>query len=201
MRNLMANWFVPFEGFAAARALETRWVTDHFGPQTARFVRDTCHGIDVMLLGGATYEALAPYWSSASVDDEPLAGRMNSTPKLVFSTTLEEPLTWSNSKLARGGLIDQVIGLKQQPGGELGVVGSVRLTRSLAGAGLLDGYRLLVDAVAHGGDGHSPVFEEFDRNGLRLVSSRILDSRVVALEYRLAAREDAEESGALLAGA
>ena len=81
------------------------------------------------------------------------------------------------------------------------MVGSVRLTRSLAGAGLLDGYRLLVDAVAHGGDGHSPVFEEFDRAELSLVSSRILDSRVVALEYRPAAWECAGDADAVLAGA
>lgn len=197
----MANWFVPFEGFAAARALETRWVTDRFGPQTAQFVRETCDAIDVMLLGGATYEVLAPYWSTASVDDEPLAERMGSIPKLVFSSTLQEPLSWPNTTLARHGLIDEVISLKQQPGGELGVVGSLRLTRSLAGAGLLDGYRLLVDAVAHGGDGHSPVFEELDRTGLRLVDSRLFDSRVVALEYRAADTEHAEESGVVLAGA
>ncbi len=197
----MANWFVPFEGFAAARALETRWVTDHYGPQTGRFVRETCDTIEVMLLGGATYEVLAPYWSTASPENEPLAERMNSIPKLVFSNTLAEPLSWGNATLAEGGLIDQVIRLKQQPGGELGVVGSVRLTRSLAGAGLLDGYRLLVDAVAHGADGHSPVFEEFDRAELSLVSSRILDSRVVALEYRPAAWEHAGEADAVLAGA
>jgi dihydrofolate reductase len=197
----MANWFVPLEGFAAARALETRWVTDHFGPQTGRFVRETCDAIEVMLLGGATYEVLAPYWSTASGEDEPLAEQLNSIPKLVFSTTLEEPLSWANSTLARGGLIDQVISLKQQPGGELGVVGSVRLTRSLAGAGLLDGYRLLVDAVAHGDDGHSPVFEAFDRTELSLVSSRILDQRVVALEYRPAAWGRPEEADAILAGA
>ena len=139
-----------------------------------------------MLLGRAAYESLARYWPAAPLLDEPLAGRMNGIAKLVFSTRLEEPLSWTGSALAGDDLVEAVTRLKQQAGGEIGVVGSVRLTRSLARAGLLDGYRMLVDAVALGGKRPGPVFEDGDETEQSLVGSRILDSRMVALEYAVA---------------
>ena len=185
MRRVIANLFASLDGFAVDRDVEMRWVTDNYGKEKEKFVHDAHHSMDVMLLGRVTYQELAEYWPNASVEEEPLADRMNSIPKVVFSKTLEEPLAWSNATLARGDLADEVSALKRRPGKEIGIVGSVALTQTLAGLGLLDGLRLLVHPVALGGDGRKPIFEGYGMTGLELADATVLDSDVVALEYRL----------------
>ena len=191
MRRVVANLFAPLPGPDAPWGEDLRRLHERFGPDTARFVAEVLDGMEVMLLGRAAYESLAGYWPAAALLDEPLAGRMNGVGKLVFSTRLEKPLSWTGAALAGDELVEEVTRLKQQAGGEVGVVGSVRLTRALARAGLLDGYRMLVDAVALGGHRPGPVFEDGDETEQRLVGSRILDSRVVALEYAVAIEGEA----------
>ena len=137
MGRVIANLFASLDGFAVDRDVEMRWVTDNYGKDKEKFVHDAHHSMDVMLLGRVTYEELAEYWPNASVEEEPLADRMNSIPKVVFSKTLEEPLAWSNATLARGDLADEVSALKRRPGKEIGIVGSVtgfsRAARALRG--------------------------------------------------------------------
>jgi Winged helix DNA-binding domain len=67
---------------------------------------------------------------------------MNQTPKMVFSRTLTEPLAWQHSRLNRGDVAAEIPRLKRQPGGVIGVWGSVALVRSLLRLGLLDRLRL-----------------------------------------------------------
>lgn len=185
MRKVIANLFVSADGFAADRAEEMGWVTDEFGPETGKFVHDGHYAMDAMLLGRVTYEIMAPYWPTASPEDEPLAEFMNEIPKIVFSTTLEEPLSWQNATLAEDGLGEAVSKLKQEPGREIGIVGSVKLGHELARLGLLDGYRLVVHPVVLGSAGYKPVFEGLGETRLRLIDSTVLDSRCVALDYEI----------------
>ena len=91
---------------------------------------------------------------------------MNSIPKLVFSKKLEEPLSWSNATLAKGDLADEVSALKQEPGKDIGIVGSGAHAQALAKLGLLDGLRLLVHPVALGSEGRKPIFEGYDMTEL-----------------------------------
>ncbi len=73
--------------------------------------------------------------------------------------------------------------LKQQPGKDIGISGSVALVRSLLRQGLLDRLQLQVYPVALGATGTKPIFEGFDRTTLRLADSRVLDGQVVQLDY------------------
>jgi dihydrofolate reductase len=184
-RRVIANLFTSADGFAADRAEEATWITDEFGEDIQRYVAES-HAMDVMLLGRVTYEILAAYWPTATVADDPMADRMNEVPKLVFSRTLSEPLEWETATLAQGELAEEVAALKAQPGGEIGIAGSVSIGQQLARAGLLDGYRLMIHPVVLGSAGYKPVFGGFDQTRLRLVHTEVLDSRVVAIEYELA---------------
>jgi dihydrofolate reductase len=83
MRRVIANLFTSADGFAADRAEEATWITDEFGADIRRYVEES-HSMDVMLLGRVTYEIFAGYWPAATVDDDPMAERMNQVPKLVF---------------------------------------------------------------------------------------------------------------------
>jgi dihydrofolate reductase len=87
--------------------------------------------------------------------------------------------------LAEGDLVEEVAALKEQPGGEIVIAGSVSIGQQLARAGLLDGYRLMIHPVVLGSAGYKPVFDGFDQTQLRLVQSEVLDGRVVAVEYEL----------------
>jgi dihydrofolate reductase len=140
--------------------------------------------MDVMLLGRMTYARLASRCPSAAGGSVWLAERMNSIPKIVFSRTLDEPLILSNATLAKGNLAAEVLRLKQQPGDEIGIIGSADLACSLANAHLLDGMRLLVQPVILGGAGLNAIFAQYDRTQPRLVDTAVLDGRVVVLEYQ-----------------
>lgn len=86
-------------------------------------------------------EIMARAWASSP---DPLAGPMNSWPKLVFSTTLAEPLAWNNAHLAKNDLAEEVSALKDQPGDPLRTIGSISVVRQLMAAGLVDRLRLVV---------------------------------------------------------
>jgi dihydrofolate reductase len=75
---------------------------------------------------------------------------MNNTPKFVVSTTLQEPLEWSNSTLIKGNLADEIDKLKQQPGKDIGISGSGTLVGSLLQEDLLEELRLMVRPVVVG---------------------------------------------------
>ena len=102
-----------------------------------------------VLLGRGTYDYWAGYWPSSDV--EPFAGFINSTPKHVF-TSSPLPVAWSGAVAVRERAEDHVARLKAQPGGDIGVHGSITLAQSLLAAGLVDELRLVVvPTVAHSG--------------------------------------------------
>jgi dihydrofolate reductase len=102
-----------------------------------------------VLLGRGTYDYWADYWPSS--DMEPFAGFINSTPKHVF-TSSPLPVAWSGAVAVPERAEDHVARLKAQPGGDIGVHGSITLAQSLLAAGLVDELRLVVvPTVAHSG--------------------------------------------------
>jgi dihydrofolate reductase len=104
-----------------------------------------------VLLGRGTYDYWAGYWPSSDV--EPFAGFINSTTKHVF-TSSPLPLAWSGAVAVAVDerAEDHVARLRAQPGGDIGVHGSITLARSLLAAGLVDELRLVVvPTVAHSG--------------------------------------------------
>ena len=102
-----------------------------------------------VLLGRGTYDYWAGYWPTSDV--EPFAGFINSTPKHVF-TSSPLPVAWSGAVPVQERAEDHVARLKAQPGGDIGVHGSITLAQSLLAAGLVDELRLVVvPTVAHSG--------------------------------------------------
>jgi dihydrofolate reductase len=185
MRKVVAGLFCSLDGYATGRDPDDMdWVISHQGPEALQVVQDAMRGVDLMVLGRVTYELFAAYWPTATPEAEgDFADLMNSTPKVVFSKTLTEPLAWQNTTLNRGDVASEIPKLKQQPGKDVGIAGSVALVRSLLKLGLLDRLQLQVYPVALGGTGTKAIFEGFDRTTLKLVGSRVLDGQVVLLDY------------------
>ncbi len=89
-------------------------------------IYENASGMDALLLGRRTYDIFAGYWPSAPADS-PFTELLNRVPKYVGSSTLSEPLGWSNSTVLDGDLADAVRGLKERHR-ELHVIGSLDLT-------------------------------------------------------------------------
>ena len=91
-------------------------------PQLGKLALDEALGAEAFLLGRRSYEWLAARWPSRSGE---LADRLNSLPKYVVSSTLEDP-DWNNSTVLKGDVVNEVLRLKQKVNGDILVYASGR---------------------------------------------------------------------------
>jgi dihydrofolate reductase len=141
--------------------------------------------VDTILLGRVTYQLFAGYWPKVTEGEEkPFADRLNATPKIVFSKTLDEAPwgTWEPAKIVRGNAAPEVAKLKQQPGRDMVIWGSISVAQSLIKEGLIDQYRLVLCPVALGGG--RPLFpDHVESLGMKLSDARTLHRGGVLLVY------------------
>jgi dihydrofolate reductase len=136
------------------------------------FTAENASGESQLLFGRKTYELMVKYWPTpeAKEKDPKVAGGMNTLPKLVFSRTLTS-VSWANTEVVKGDPAAEVRKLKSEPGPVLVIMGSGTIVASLAAAGLIDEYQLVVTPVALGRDGrcsrapedHAPVADALAR--------------------------------------
>ena len=118
------------------------------GPDGDKYKLDETLESEALLLGRVTYEGFAAVWPTVT-DEAGFADKMNSIPKYVVSSTLENA-DWNNSTVLRGDVVDEVSKLKQQTDGDLLVAGSAQLVQGLLDHGLVDELRLMVYPVVLG---------------------------------------------------
>jgi dihydrofolate reductase len=135
----------------------------------------------------------AASWPQRTIEDDPLADWMNTTPKLVASTTLDS-LEWQNSSLLRGDLVAELTRLKQQAGRNILVNGSATLVRSLLSEGLLDELRLFLHPLVLG-SGKRLFEDDAEQQPLTLVDAQAFGTGVVQLTYQPAGDQGAEQQG------
>jgi dihydrofolate reductase len=148
--------------------------------ELAKVTLNEALGTEALLLGRRSYEWLAARWPSRSGE---LADRLNSLPKYVVSSTLEDP-GWSNSKVLKGDAVDEVSKLKQELNGEIVVPGSFQLVRTLMEHDLVDELRLKIYPVVLGA-GERIFGETSDKKPMRLVDTQTLDDGIAFLTYEL----------------
>ena len=153
----------------------------YFGQNLGDWVHQQLAQPQVIVMGRVTYTVLAGFSASAT---DALSVTMSSVPKLVFSSTLKEPLAWKNTRLVNGALADEMRALKQQPGDPLRSMGSITLVKSLMQLGLVDRLRLMVFPLVLGDVGREPIFAGYPQESLELIDTKVLDSRLILLEYR-----------------
>jgi dihydrofolate reductase len=149
-------------------------------PGVGKLALDDAIGSEALLLGRRTYEWFAARWASRSGE---LADRLNSMPKYVVSSTLEEP-DWNNSTVLDGDLVNAVSKLKVGLDGEILVPGSFKLVRMLLEHHLVDELRLKIFPIVLG-DGDRLFGETSDKKPLRLVDSQTVDGDVAVLTYEV----------------
>src|SRR5437899_558763 len=136
----------------------------------AKVALDEALGAAAMLLGRRTYEFLAARWPSRS---GPLADRLNSLPKYVVSSTLDDP-DWNNTTVLRGDVVDEVSKLTQEIYGEIVVAASFQLWHALMQHDLVDELRVMIYPVVLGA-GERLFGESSEKKPMRLVSTRTVD--------------------------
>jgi dihydrofolate reductase len=113
---------------------------------------------DAVLLGRRTYDDWADFWPTSDI--EPFASFINGVQKFVVTSTPSEQ-GWAQTAVVKNSLVDFVTELKRQPGGDIGIHGSISLAQSLLKASLVDELRLVIAPAVqtHGRklfDGSSP---------------------------------------------
>jgi dihydrofolate reductase len=136
---------------------------------------------DAHLFGRKTYEIMAAFWPTAPSDD-PFAEHLNSVAKYVASRTLTS-VGWQNSTLIKGDVAEEIAALKEQPGKDIGVLGSGDLVQTLMEHDLVDEFSLTVSPIVLGSG--KRLFREADQvRRLNLVDSTPTTTGSLMLTYR-----------------
>lgn len=158
MRKITAGYFHSVDGVVQS---PDQWQFDSFDDELGALLTETMSNIDTVLLGRVGWQEWAGYWPNATADAD-FADFINNVPKYVASRTLRQAdlAIWQNSTLIEGDVIDFARQLKNQPGGEIAVMGGISLARQLFFAGLLEELTLITHPVVAGQGKH--MFEPTD---------------------------------------
>lgn len=148
MAKIVSTLFISADGVAE---VDPDWHFPYFDEHMGRAVDEDYSGCDVLLLGRETYDSFAGAWPDRETKgevDAAFAKRLGDTRKIVVTRQVLE-LSWRNSELLDGDLLEAVSALKAEPG-IMGVLipGSISVVQQLLQAGLVDELRLLVHPVA-----------------------------------------------------
>ena len=177
MPELMIDFITSLEGYGAADGWPGLWGLDV--PEYIAWVEDQSEADDTILMGANTYRLML----ALAAGGEPGVDALADKPKIVFSSTLTEPLEWPNAQLVAHDAVAAVRDMKANGNKPLRTLGSLTLCRSLLKAGLVDRYRVVVFPVITGSTGKDRIYDGYPDVSLELVNSRTFDGRLQLLEY------------------
>jgi dihydrofolate reductase len=183
MRKIVATEYVTLDGVMDEPGL---WSGPFFNDEAIKFKYDELFASDALLLGRVTYEGFAKAWPTMEGTGD-FGERMNSMPKYVVSTTLQNP-EWTNSHVISANVVEEISKLKEEPGQDLLLEGSGKLLHTLMEHDLVDEYRLMLHPIVLGG-GKKLFEDENQTKTLKLVGAKPFASGIVVLTYYPAERE------------
>ena len=136
---------------------------------------------DGFLAGRRTFEDLRGYWPQQSDDTTGITSYLNRVQKYVISATMTDP-QWQNSTVLSGDPAEEVRALKEQPGRDIVVTGSITLCHTLIEAGLVDEYRLFVYPTVQG-RGRRLFPDGFELSELRLLEAKAFRCGITYSRY------------------
>jgi dihydrofolate reductase len=178
MPELLVDFITSLDGYAAAEGWPGFWGLE--GPEYLAWLDQSPEGGYTTLMGATTYRLMSGF--AATSDDDGLA-QLTETPKVVFSSTLEQPLAWANTRLVADDPVETVRSMKTGSAAGLRTIGSLTLCRSLLEAGVVDRFRVVVFPVITGRTGRERIYDGYPDVALEMVASRTFDGRLQLLEY------------------
>jgi dihydrofolate reductase len=177
MPELMVDVITSLDGFSSAEGWPGLWGMG--GPEYFAWLEEGAAGAQTCLLGANTYRLFTGFVESGEED----MSALTAVDKVVFSSTLEAPLTWANTRLVSDDAVDVVRGMKRDGDTSLRTIGSLSLCRSLLIAGLVDRFRVVVFPVVTGASGREHFYTGWPDVALETVEHRTFDGRLQMMEF------------------
>jgi len=187
MSELLVDFITSLDGYASAEGWPGWWGLE--GPEYLAWLGEQPEV--TYLMGANTYRMMSGFAAGESpagtneftTDEEASFDTLRRASKVVFSTTLHEPLTWPNSTLVRNDAIDAVRTMKEHGSGLLSTIGSLSLCRSLLTAGLVDRFRVTTFPVITGATGSERIYDGYPDVILDMIDHRTFDAGIQLAEY------------------
>ncbi len=188
MRELLVDFICSLDGYASAEGWPGWWGLQ--GPEYLAWLEEQPEV--TYLMGANTYRLMSGFAAGEmpggtdefTADEEASVGGLTGATKVVFSSSLEEPLTWANSTLVRGDAVEAVRTMKNEGSGLMSTIGSLSLCRALLRAGLVDRFRVGMFPVITGATGSERIYDGYPDVALEMIDNRTFDGRIQLVEYR-----------------
>ncbi len=177
MAELLIDFITSLDGYAAAEGWPGFWGLE--GPEYLAWLDEQPEADYIVLMGATTYRVMSGLAAGGEPGTDALAGMQ----KVVFSTTLREPLSWPNTRLVPQDPVETVREMKHKGSKSMRTVGSLTLSRSLLKAGLVDRFRVVIFPVITGSSGRERIYDGYPDIALDMISSTRFDRRIQLLEY------------------
>jgi dihydrofolate reductase len=177
MSELLVDFITSLDGYGAAEGWPGFWGLE--GPEYLAWLAQEPVG-DPVLMGANTYRLMSGF---AAGSDEAGMAELTAATKVVFSSTLQAPLSWPNSQLVDADPVETVRSMKTEGATSMSTIGSLTLCRSLLAAGLVDRFRVVVFPVVTGSTGRDRIYDGWPDVALEMVASQTFDGRLQLLEY------------------
>lgn len=178
MPELMIDFITSLDGYAAAEGWPGWWGLE--GPEYLAWLDEQAERDHTVLMGANTYRLMSEMAANA---DDPTFTAMDQMSKVVFSSTVQPPLSWANTRLVSHDAVEAVREMKQTGASPMRTLGSLALCRSLLAAGLVDRFRVVIFPVVTGNTGRERIYDGYPDVALEMVASRTFDDRLQLLEY------------------
>ena len=177
MPELIVDFITSLDGYGAGEGWPGFWGLE--GPEYLGWLADLPEASYTSLMGANTYRLMSGMASQGEAGFEGLT-QMS---KVVFSSTLTEPLSWANTRLITQDPVGAVRDMKENGTESMTTIGSLTLCRSLLAAGLVDRYRVVIFPVITGATGRDRIYDGYPDVALDMIGSRTFDGRLQLVEY------------------
>ena len=185
MRKLIFQEFLSIDGYAADKDNSTKFFEDpKFAEGSDDDLLEEMNGFDAILLGANTYKIFVDYWPAVDNSEQIVADKLNSIPKVVFSSTIKSAPwgKWAPATVVPGDAVEEIRKMKQQPGMDMVLWGSISLAQDLMKANIIDEYHFRIVPVILGGG--TFLFSERDQLDLELVKTKTYPSGLLLVQYK-----------------
>jgi dihydrofolate reductase len=188
MPELLVDFITSLDGYASAEGWPGFWGLQ--GPEYLAWLDEQPEV--TYLMGANTYRLMSGFAAGETppgtveftADEEATVDGLTQASKVVFSASLEEPLTWANSTLVRDDAAAAVRAMKEDGSGLMSTIGSISLCRSLLRAGLVDRFRVVMFPVITGATGAERIYDDYPDVALDMIDHRTFDRSIQLVEYR-----------------
>jgi dihydrofolate reductase len=188
MAELLVDFITSLDGYASGEGWPGFWGLE--GPEYLAWLEEQPEV--TYLMGANTYRLMSGFSAGElpagtdefTEDEQDSIDGLTRATKIVFSTTLEEPLAWPNSTVVREDAVETVRTMKADDAGILSTIGSLSVARALLQAGLVDRFRVGMFPVITGATGAERIYDGYPDVALDMIGSRTFDDRIQVVEYR-----------------